>query len=199
MTTSTSTYSRHPLSSNVCYLELSLCRTFYLVPSALSLTSLINPFDISFETRLSQTFTMSNNFLGSFRNFWAVSHRLSRTFNWGFRMNHTVHFRHSNVNNCIDKTLFGSLFFLFFNILSGNNMFSVKWQLSVRSLGEICQALRELEKGLSNKDVAEKYGIPKNTISTWIENKSKYFAALEQSSNKKKELKYSDYERVDHI
>ena len=70
-------------------------------------------------------------------------------------MNYTIHFRHSNVNNCIDKTLFERLFFLFFNILLGNNMSSVKQQLSVESLGEQCQALREPEKGLSNKDVAE--------------------------------------------
>ena len=93
-------------------------------------------------------------------------------------MNHTAHFRHLNVNNYIDKNLFGSLFFLFFNILSGNNMSSVKRQISARSLGEKCQALRELEKGLLNKDVAQKYGVPKNTISTWIKNKSKYFPAL---------------------
>ena len=100
-----------------------------------------------------------------------------------------VHFRHSNVNNCIDKTLFRGLFFPFFNILSGNNMSSVKRQLSVKSLEEKCQPLRELVKGLSNKDVAEKYGVPKNTILTWIKNKSKYFAALEQSSNKRKKTK----------
>ena len=87
-------------------------------------------------------------------------------------MNHAVHFRHSNVNNCVDKILFGSFFF--FNIFSGN-MSSVKRQLSVKSLGEKWQALRQLEKGLSNKDVAEKYGVPKNTILTWIKNKSKYF------------------------
>ena len=34
-------------------------------------------------------------------------------------------------------------------------MSSVKRKLSVKSLGEICQALRDLEKGLSNKDVSE--------------------------------------------
>ena len=50
-------------------------------------------------------------------------------------------------------------------------MSSVKRQLGVKSLGEKCQTLRELEKGLSNKDVAEKYGVPKNSISTWIKNK----------------------------
>ena len=87
----------------------------------------------------------------------------------------------------------------FFNIISGNNMSSAKRQLSVKSLDEKFQALRELEKGLSNKDIAEKYSVPRNTISTWIKNKSKYFAALEQSSNKRKKLKYSDYERVDHV
>ena len=64
-------------------------------------------------------------------------------------------------------------------------MSSVKQQLIVKSLGEKCQALRELEKGLSNKDITEKYGVPKN-ISTWIKKKSKYFAALEQSLNKRK-------------
>ena len=77
-------------------------------------------------------------------------------------------------------------------------MSSVKRQLIVKSLGEKCQALGELEKGLSNKDVAEKHGVPRNTNSTWIKNKSKYFAALEQSSKKRKKLKYGDYERVDH-
>ena len=45
---------------------------------------------------------------------------------------------------------------------------------------------RELENGLLNNDVAEKYGVPKNTISTWIKNKLKYFAALEQPSNERK-------------
>ena len=38
---------------------------------------------------------------------------------------------------------------------------SVKRQLSVKDLGKKYQALRGLEKGLSNKDVAEKYGAPK--------------------------------------
>ena len=58
---------------------------------------------------------------------------------------------------------------------------------------------RELENGLLNNDVAEKYGVPKNTISRWIKNKLKYFAALEQPSNERKKLKYSDYERIDHV
>ena len=93
---------------------------------------------------------MSNNFLGPFSYFWAVSHPLSRTFEWGFRMNQTVQFRHSNVNNCIDKTLFRSLF-SFFSTSLGNNMSPVKWKLNVKSLGETCQALRDLEKSPQTK------------------------------------------------
>ena len=33
--------------------------------------------------------------------------------------------------------------------------------VSVKSLGEKYQALRELEKGISNKDVTEQYGVTK--------------------------------------
>ena len=90
------------------YLEHALCQTFYLVPSAFSLTFFINSCGIS-------NSTIFNNFLGPFSHFWAVSHLLHRTFAWGFRMNHDVHFRHSNVKSWTDKTLFGSLFFLFFS------------------------------------------------------------------------------------
>ena len=68
-------------------------------------------------------------------------------------------------------------------------MSSVKRKLSVKSLGEKCQTLRDLEKGLSNKDVAEKYVLPRNTILTWVKSKSKHFAALKKSSNKRKKTK----------
>ena len=68
-------------------------------------------------------------------------------------------------------------------------MSSVKRKLSVKSLGEKFQALTYLEKGLSKKNVAAKYGVSRDTSSTWVKNKSKYFAALEQSSNKRKKAK----------
>ena len=86
---------------------------------------------------------MSKNFLGPFSLFWTVSHLLSRTSEWDFGMNHTVHFRHSNVSNYIHKTLSGSLFFLFFNIFLATCKNSME-----KSLNEKCQALRDLEKGL---------------------------------------------------
>ena len=31
-----------------------------------------------------------------------------------------------------------------------------------------------------NKDVADKYGIPRNTVSTWFKNKEKLFSSLEK-------------------
>ena len=52
-------------------------------------------------------------------------------------------------------------------------MSSVKQKLSINSLGKKCQASRDLEKGLSNSNVTEQYGIPRNNILTWVKNKSK--------------------------
>ena len=41
---------------------------------------------------------------------------------------------------------------------------SVKRKLNTKSLGKKCNALKDLESGMSNKKVAEKYGVPKNTF-----------------------------------
>ena len=57
-------------------------------------------------------------------------------------------------------------------------MSKVKRKFSVKTLIDKCNALRDIEKGISNKDVAVKYGVPKNTISTWVKNKETYFRAL---------------------
>ena len=46
-----------------------------------------------------------------------------------------------------------------------------KRKLTVKRLVEKCNALSDIEKGLSNKEVAAKYGVPTNTISTWEKNK----------------------------
>ena len=37
-----------------------------------------------------------------------------------------------------------------------------------KTLREKCQSFKDLEKGLSNKDVTAKYGVPKNTFSTYL-------------------------------
>ena len=71
------------------------------------------------------------------------------------------------------------------------------WQL--KTLTKKCQALRDLENGISNKNVAEKYGVPKNTVSTWLKNKEKLFTALEKSSNKRKKVRESNYPDIDNV
>ena len=43
---------------------------------------------------------------------------------------------------------------------------SAKRKPNVKYLNEKCKALRDLESSLSNKVVAAKYGVPKNTVST---------------------------------
>ena len=54
-----------------------------------------------------------------------------------------------------------------------------------KTLQEKCQALKGIEKGLPKKDVATKYGVPKNTISTQIKNKDKILSSLEKGQNEK--------------
>ena len=87
---------------------------------------------------------------------------------------------------------FFTAFFRCFNM-------AVKRKLAVKTLAEKCQTLRDLENGISNKDVAEKYGVPKNTVSTWLKNKEKLFTALEKSSNKRKKVRESNYPDIENI
>ena len=50
----------------------------------------------------------------------------------------------------------------------------------------------------SNKDVAAKYNVPKNTLSTWVKNKEKLFDALKEGTNvKRQKLKSGKHELVD--
>ena len=52
-----------------------------------------------------------------------------------------------------------------------------------KTLREKSQALKDLEKGESNKNVAAKYNVPVNTLSTWVKNKEKLFDALKKGTN----------------
>ena len=47
-----------------------------------------------------------------------------------------------------------------------------------KTLREKCQALTDLEKGESKKDVAAKYNVLKNTLLTWVKTKEKNFVTL---------------------
>ena len=49
----------------------------------------------------------------------------------------------------------------------------VKRKLTNKSFFEKCKALKDLENGMSHKDVAAKYGVPRNLVSTWVKSKHK--------------------------
>ena len=50
---------------------------------------------------------------------------------------------------------------------------------------------------MTNKEVVDKFGVPKNIISIWIKNKEKHFQALEESAPSSKKLHGCQYEDVD--
>ena len=74
---------------------------------------------------------------------------------------------------------------------------SVKHKLNTKTLKEKCDILSHIEKGTTNKEAADKFGVLKNTISTWIKNKEKIFQALEESAPGTKTLRGCQYEKVD--
>ena len=62
-----------------------------------------------------------------------------------------------------------------------------KQRYTCKTLREKCQVLKDLQKGESNKDVAAKYNVPKNTLSTWVKKKQKLFNALKRGTNVKRQ------------
>ena len=75
-------------------------------------------------------------------------------------------------------------------------MSAVKRKLKNTKLIQKCQIIRQIEKGMTNKEASEKFGVPKNTISTWMKNKDKLFEGLEQSSSDAEKMRRCDYEQV---
>ncbi|XP_065647138.1 tigger transposable element-derived protein 4-like [Hydra vulgaris] len=75
----------------------------------------------------------------------------------------------------------------------------VKRKLTNKSIIEKCKALKDLETGMSNKEVAKKYGVPRNTLSTWIKNKTKLLTSLEKNGtkSKRKKLRSGNFKNVD--
>ena len=56
---------------------------------------------------------------------------------------------------------------------------------TLKTLREKSQAVKDLEKEMSNKGIAAKYGVRSNTLSTWVKNKEKLLNSLEKESNTK--------------
>ena len=73
-----------------------------------------------------------------------------------------------------------------------------KRKLNTKSIIDKYQALKEVEEGKSKLQVAAKYGIPKNTLSTWMKNKDKIFQAAKKGMNTKRQrLRAGNYEKLD--
>ena len=76
-------------------------------------------------------------------------------------------------------------------------MSKIKRKRSVKT-HEKCNALRDIEKGIPNKEVPITYGVDNNTILTCVKNK-KFFKALESASSKKRKLRKKDFEKLDKV
>ena len=76
-------------------------------------------------------------------------------------------------------------------------MSAVKRKLKNTKLIKKCQIIRQIEKGMTNKEASEKFGVPKNPISMWMKKKDKLFEGLEQSSSDAKKMRGCDYEQVE--
>ena len=61
------------------------------------------------------------------------------------------------------------------------------------------EALKELEKGRQNKDIAKQYGIPGSTLASCKKNKEKIFDAFENSSLKCQRIKTGTYEKLNEV
>ena len=57
-------------------------------------------------------------------------------------------------------------------------MVPIKQRLNNKPIGVKCKALKDFEKGMTSKDVAAKYDVPKNTLSAWVENKHKLITSF---------------------
>ena len=63
-----------------------------------------------------------------------------------------------------------------------------KRKLNTKSIKDKHSALKEVEDGKTESEVAAKNSIPKNTLSTWLKNKDKIIEATKKESNSKKQL-----------
>ena len=77
-------------------------------------------------------------------------------------------------------------------------MIAIKRRLNNKPIGVNCKALKDLEKRLTNKDVAAKYGVLKNTFSTWVKYKHKLTTSLEKKgmSSSRKSIRCGSYDQI---
>ena len=60
-------------------------------------------------------------------------------------------------------------------------------------------SFKDLKKGMTNKDVAAKYGVSKITLFKWVKNKHKLTNSLEKKgiSSSRKSTPYGSYDQID--
>ena len=74
-------------------------------------------------------------------------------------------------------------------------MAPTKRKLTNKSLAEKCKALKDLENGLSNKDVATKYRVPRSSVSTKVKNS--YASKKKGMSSSRKNTCCGNYDKLD--
>ena len=67
------------------------------------------------------------------------------------------------------------MFFFVLNVVK--TKMSVKRKLNTKTQKERYDILSHIEKGMTNKETADKFGVLKNTISTWIKKRKKNLSA----------------------
>ena len=72
---------------------------------------------------------------------------------------------------------------------------SVKLKLNTKTLKDKYEILSHIGKDMADKEAADKFGVPKNTISTWVKKKI-FFQELEESASSTKRLRGCHYEKV---
>ena len=77
---------------------------------------------------------------------------------------------------------------------------STKRKLNLKSIQDKYQAIKAVEAGIKKKgDIAKEFGIPPNTLSTWLKNKVKIVDAYESSSfgPATKKMRTADYPNLE--
>ena len=80
--------------------------------------------------------------------------------------------------------------------IARDNDESLEEKVTSKSVKEKVNALNDLKKGMSNKEVAKKYGVAKNTLSAWVNNKEKVLRAYE-TGHAKLQRKTAEFENID--
>ena len=74
-----------------------------------------------------------------------------------------------------------------------------KRKLKIRTITKRYKILKEVEKGESSASISKKYGVPKQTLSEWLKEKTKIYSGVEKNktSAKRVRMRLSLHEDLD--